>query len=115
MSHAVPLESLADELAGRTFAYLMTVNDDGRPHAVAVVPRLAGTVLSVDGAGRRTRANAADRPDVAVVWPAPDASGWSLIADGRAVVAEDVVAVELGHAVLHRPAAGTCDAPTLGE
>lgn len=114
MSHVVPLDSLADAVAERTFAYLLTVSDDSRPHAVAVVPRLTGTDLHVAGVGRRTRAHASARPDVSVVWPAPDASGWTVIADGLATVAGDLITVHLDHAVLHRPADGTCDVPTPG-
>lgn len=109
MSHAVPLTALADELARRPYAYLLTVADDGRPHAVAIMPRWDGADLHISGAGRRTRANAGARPDVSLVWPAADHTGFSLIADGTARADGDLLAVHLDHAVLHRPAAGTCE------
>lgn len=109
MSHAVPLESLADQLADRSFAYLLTAADDGPPHAVAIVPRLVGSDLHIDGTGRRTRANVGLRPTVSVVWPPTDATGFSLISDGTATVDADVIIVRLDHAILHRPATGGCD------
>lgn len=110
MSHVVPLNSLAEELSDRSFAYLLTVADDGRPHAVAVVPQLDGTDLHIDGTGRRTRANVTERPAVSLVWPPSDATGHSLIVDGAAVVDGERVIVLPDHAVLHRPATGRCDA-----
>lgn len=110
MSHAVALDSLADQLVDRSFAYLLTTADDGPPHAVAIVPRLVGHDLHIDGTGRRTRANVDQRPTVSVVWPPADATGFSLIADGTAAVDADLIIVRLDHAILHRPAIGGCDA-----
>ena len=104
MSIAVPVEDLAGALAGRPYAYFLTVSDDGRPHAVAVVPELRDGVL-VLAVGRRTAANAVARPTgVSLVWPPVELGGYSLIADGAAEVRGDTVLVRPSKAVLHRPA-----------
>ena len=71
----------------------------------AVTPTVSGADLTfTDGLGRRTRANLSARPDVTLLWPPGDASGYTLIADGRVTVAEDVATFAPDHAVLHRPA-----------
>jgi hypothetical protein len=81
--------------------YLLTVSDDGRPHATAVTVRWEGDEL-VAGVGRRSAANVEDRPDVSLLWPPVDADGLSLIVDGAARVVDGEVAVAPGHAILHR-------------
>ena len=54
------------------------------------------------GAGRRTRANASERPAVTLVWP--DATdGHCLIVDGTACdITEETFVVQPVSAVLHR-------------
>ncbi|MGH3501698.1 MAG: hypothetical protein ACRDQA_12550, partial [Nocardioidaceae bacterium] len=69
MSIPVALCELADAMAEYRFAYLMTVGDDERVHAVAVTPRLDGERLVIDNPGRRSRANTAVRGGVSMVWP----------------------------------------------
>jgi hypothetical protein len=104
MSIPVALDGLRAAVAERTLApYLLTVNDDGRPHAVAVQPVWDGDALVAD-AGRRTCTNAAARPLVSLVWPAADGAGYSLIVDGDASVDGGRVRVVPTTAVLHRPA-----------
>lgn len=118
MSIPVPVEGLASAMAERPYAYLLTVSDDGRPHAVAVTPVLVDGVLRVD-VGRRTAANAANRPHgVSLVWPPAEAGGYSLIADGTAEILGDGVGVRPTKAVLHRPApadAGPTDPASCGS
>lgn len=103
MSIKVPLDDLPATLAAYPWCYLVTVGDDQRAHSLAVP-----TVL-VDGrftaaAGRTTRANAAARPMVTLVFPAASGREYSLIVDGSAQVdGEQVVVVPTG-AVMHRPA-----------
>jgi hypothetical protein len=108
MSVPVPLDRLRAALAERGGnAYLLTVSDDGRPHAVHSTVGWEGDVLTTE-IGRRSAANAAARPSVSLLCPVRDASDYSLIVDGSAVV----VARDQGHqllitptrAVLHRPA-----------
>lgn len=79
MSVKVDLDELAGAAAERRFAYLLTVTDDQRPHAVAV------TFACV----RR-----------------PSEGGSTLIADGWCAVAEDgdLATFLASGAVLHRPA-----------
>jgi hypothetical protein len=105
-------------MAERPYAYLLTVSDDGRPHAVAVTPVLVNGVLRAT-VGRRTVSNASARPNgVSLVWPPADAGGYSLIADGAASASGEVVEVRPTKAVLHRPAppdAGSAEAGSCGS
>jgi hypothetical protein len=105
MSVKVDVDELAEKLRDYGFAYLLTVTDDQRTRAVAVTPTAGdGGLTFTDGLGRGTRANLAVRPDVTLLWPPADASGYTLIADGRVTVSDDVATFVADHAVLHRPA-----------
>lgn len=104
MSIPVDLPRLAEVLGRYRFAYLLTSNERGAPHAVAVTPVLQGGALVVDETGRRTRDNALQRPDVALVWPPQSESDYSLIVDGRAEAAGGALRITPTRAVLHRPA-----------
>ncbi len=108
MSVPVPLEQLRAALAERAeSAYVLTVSDDGRPHAVHGPVRWEGDVLAAE-VGRRSAANATARPSVSLLYPVRSDGDYSLIVDGTAIV----VPVGNGHrllvtptrAVLHRPA-----------
>jgi pyridoxamine 5'-phosphate oxidase-like protein len=85
-------------------AYVLTVSDDGRPHAVHASTRWEGDALAVD-VGKRTAANAAARPGVSLLFPVRTPGDYSLIVDGTAVVAGQRVRITPTKAVLHRPAA----------
>jgi hypothetical protein len=105
----VDLERLAAALHDYPFAYLVTVDDDYHAHTVAVQPVLDGGVLDVGLVGGRTRKNLAYRGDVTLLWPPREPGGYSLIVDGRAVVADapdDAVHIEVKptRALLHRNA-----------
>ncbi|QNN51628.1 pyridoxamine 5'-phosphate oxidase family protein [Nocardioides mesophilus] len=107
MSVPVDLDELGQQLEAFGFAYLLTVGDGLRAHAVAVRPALADGQLVVEGLGRRTLANLQARPDVSLVWPPVEEGGYSLILDGRAASFHEEsrgVRVAPEHAVLHRPA-----------
>ncbi|MFT3720905.1 pyridoxamine 5'-phosphate oxidase family protein [Pseudorhodoferax sp.] len=104
MSMPVALPELSQAMERYRFAYLLTHSAQGAPHAVAVVPVLEGGVLKIGGIGRRTRQNLLARPDVGLVWPPGDPSGYSLIVDGQAALAGEVLHVVPSRAVLHRPA-----------
>ncbi len=110
MSIPVALDDLRAALTERpASAYLLTVADDGRPHAVHVAigwdgDRLAATV------GARTASNAAARPDaVALIFPVRTPDDYSLIVDAHASMTTDAaerrVLLAPRKAVLHRPAA----------
>jgi hypothetical protein len=104
MSIPVDLVRLREEVARfGPAAYLLTVTDDGRPHAVAVSVVWVEDALRV-GAGRTTLANASRRPAVSLLWSPVDAEGFSLIVDGRAAVdeGEAQVSIHPDKAVLHR-------------
>jgi hypothetical protein len=104
MSVKVDLAELAEHLQHYGFAYLLTVGDDQRPHAVAVRPTFDGRSLEIAGLGSQSRSNLEARPDISLVWPPFEHGGYSLIVDGRATLTEAGVSVEPGHAILHRPA-----------
>ena len=104
MSVKVDLAELAEHLQHYGFAYLLTVGDDQRPHAVAVRPTFDGRALDVDGLGRQSRSNLEARPDISLVWPPFEHGGYSLIVDGQASLTDAGATVTLEHAVLHRHA-----------
>ena len=91
-------------------AYVLTTGADGRPRVIHVAVDVAddGTISAV--VGRSAAANAIDRPNVCVLWPpAPD--GFSLIADGTAIVKGEPgpgtpITITVTSAVRHRPARG---------
>jgi hypothetical protein len=110
MSIPVALEGLRAALAERaSIAFLLTVTDDGRPHAVHVAVQWDGDALAAE-VGKRTAANAAARPAaVSLVYPPAAPDDYSLIVDGTAAMApsdaKPRVLITPTRAVLHRPAA----------
>jgi hypothetical protein len=88
-------------------AYVLTVSDDGRPHAVHGPLRWEDDVLAAD-VGRRSAANARARSSVSLLFPVRSADDYSLIVDGHAVVTSagegHRLLVTPTNAVLHRPA-----------
>ena len=58
------------------------------------------------GVGRHSQENVATRPDVTLVFPPSDPSGFSLLVDGAATVDGSTVTVGPSKAILHRPAPG---------
>ena len=108
MSVPVPLERLRAALAERAeTAYVLTVSEDGRPHAVHGRVRWEGDVLA-SRVGRRSAANAGARPSVSLLYPVRSDGDYSLIVDGTATVTStgdgDALHVTPVKAVLHRPA-----------
>ena len=104
MSVQVSLDKLAEQLARYgTSAFLLTVGDDGRPHSVAVEIAWSGSEFALK-TGRSSTANLAARPLVSLLWPAPEAGGYSLIVDGDGAIGTTGVTVTPTRAVLHRPA-----------
>ncbi|WP_290651473.1 hypothetical protein [Aquisalimonas sp.] len=114
MGTKVDLDRLAKTLKAYTYAYLITSDDHGRPHAVAVRTELIGQDLQVSGFGWRSRANASERPIVALVYPPATVGGYSLIVDGNASVRDDGLVVTPTVAVLHRPPRPDAPAPDSG-
>jgi len=109
MSIPVSLDGLRAAIEERGgAAYVLTVGEDGRAHAVHVPLRWEGDVLAVE-VGKRTAANAAARPSVSLLCPVRSDGDYSLIVDGNAVVAasgdDHRVLITPTKAVLHRAAA----------
>ena len=105
MSIPVTLDDLPATLDGYPWGYLVTVNDDGRAHSLAVPTQWRDGALHMS-AGRGTRAFATARPEVTMVFPGADGSAYSLIVDGVADVGDDTITFRPTSAVLHRPALG---------
>jgi hypothetical protein len=103
MSIAVPLDELANALAEYPWGYLITVGDDQLGRTLAVPTDVRDGRLWCT-AGERTRGFAESRPEVTMVFPPSHGSGYSLIVDGLAEVAEDGVWIAPSWAVRHRPA-----------
>ena len=101
------MESLRKVVAERgPGAYVVTVSDDQRPHAVYVPVAWEGEGLVAE-VGARTAANAAARPGVTILYPPRGAGDYSFIVDGTAAVAPipggHRLAVAPARAVFHRP------------
>ena len=119
MSIPVPLEGLGAAIAERgPRAYLLTVSEDGRPHAVHVALAWDGDQLVAD-VGRRSAANVAARPALSLLYALRTSDDYSLIVDGNAVVTShdgrSRLRITATSAILHRPAAvpdpaSTCQA-----
>ena len=108
MSIPVELEDLAARIDERAMdAYLLTSDDDGRPHATAIALRWDGGHL-VGPCGRGSGRNAQARPGVSVQWPPDEPGGYSLIVDADATVDDPdgkrSIRLHPTHAILHRPA-----------
>ena len=84
-----------------TVPYLLTSGADGCPHAIAVSVTWQDDALSVN-AGRKSLANAAARPLVSIMWPAPNAASYGLFVDGACDVRGTQVVITPTRAVLHR-------------
>jgi len=109
MTVPVGLEQLRAEAAKYGDApYLLTVSDDGRPHAVSVRVAWQEGSFALSG-GTRSCSNASTRPDVTLLWPAVEAGGFSLIVDGSANVSGGQIVVRPESAVLHRSFAASPD------
>lgn len=110
MSVPVNLDDLAAQLEqfGRT-PFLVTTGNDQRPHTTHVVVALENGALTC-AAGRKTTANVAARPLVALLWPAVEPGGYSLIVDGEGTVRDDndgsLVDIRPTKGILHRNAQG---------
>ena len=105
MSIGVALERLAEEIErfGST-AYVLSVSNDLRPHAVAVDVRWDDDRL-VAGVGKSTAANVSERPQISLLWPPFEPGGYSLIIDGVAELdTEGRLSFAPSKGVLHRPA-----------
>jgi len=88
-------------------AYVLTVSEDGRPHAVHGAVSWEETAVVAE-VGRRTAANAEVRPLVSLLFPVRAEGDYSLIVDGMATVERTATGQRLlltpSKAVLHRPA-----------
>jgi hypothetical protein len=102
MSVGVELDRLHEEVARfGPRPYLLTVSDDGRPHATSVSITFDGGSI-VAGVGRRSAANVDARPVISLLWPPVEDGGFSLIVDGTGSVDGEEVSVTPEKAILHR-------------
>jgi hypothetical protein len=85
VSLQVELERLLEVASGfGTTPMLLTGDADGRPRCAAVEVRWDGEIAYVR-AGHRSVANAAQRPLVSLLWPAPPGERFALLVDGDAL------------------------------
>ena len=115
MSIKVELEELHEQVAAcGSYAFLLTVSDDGRPHAVSLKVSWDGDEL-VGAPGPRTLANAERSPEVSLLWPQSGRAGFTLFVNGRAEVRTDgessKVVIKPATAVLHKTPEGEAEAP----
>jgi len=104
VSIGVALERLRDEVVRYgPNPFVLTVSEDGRPHAVSVTIAWEGDNL-VAGCGRSTALNAAARPEISLLWPPVEPGGYSLIVDCTAFVADQQLRLRPSRGVLHRSA-----------
>lgn len=105
MSVPVELAELSAAAAKHHFGYLVTVNDRGQAHVVAVQPVVGESVVALDDLGRRTMRNVSPRSPVTLLWPPAEVGGYSLIVDGEVEETGDAsITIRPSRAVLHRPA-----------
>jgi hypothetical protein len=109
MTEKVELDRLLEVASGfGTVPMLLSLDSDGRPRASAVSVTWEGTAARVR-AGRHSVANAAERPQVSLLWPAPPGGRFALLvdADVRSTVpdadprAGGYVIAEALNAILH--------------
>jgi hypothetical protein len=102
------LQAIVAERGGG--AYVVTVSDGQRPHAVFVPVAWAGRGLVAE-VGARTAANAAVRPEVTILFPPRRDGDYSFVVDGTAAVSPGAaphrLAVTPTRAVFHRPGPAT--------
>jgi hypothetical protein len=94
-------------------ALLVSASESGAPHVSSVVPEVGSDHVMV-GAGKRTRDNVVNRPEVTVVWPGGPDDDYCLIVDGVAETGPDddgPIAIRPTSAVLHRLADAPADLP----
>ncbi len=99
----VDVDALAQRAAGYGFAYLITITPHGRVHTSVVHPAVGGGAVTV-AASDRVRTNVRAHPELSLVWPPPDATGYSLIVDGVGDERDGVLTLTPSRAILHRPA-----------
>ena len=101
----VELGELAERIREYSFAYLVTVGDEGRVHLLAVLPDVRGESLTIGGVGKHSLANVTALPTATLVWPPTSPGGYSLIVDGTAAVGDSdgEIVVTPTKAILHRP------------
>lgn len=115
MSIKVELGELREQVAAcGPYAFLLTVTEDGRPHAVSLVVQWDGDDLFCTP-GPRTMANAERSPEVSLLWPMSGRDGFALFVNGPAEVRPagqtKTVVVKPASAVLHKTPEGAESAP----
>jgi hypothetical protein len=101
------VESFLRERGG--YAYVVTVSEQGGPHAIYVPVRRHGSEFIAE-VGAKTAANAAARPQLGLLYPVRAPDDYSLIIDGTAIVEPTETGPRLRirptRIVLHRAVAG---------
>lgn len=101
MSVKVELDQLPAALADFTFAYLITVGDDHRPHIVAIEAAYSDGVFEISESSNSAQRNVTAHPAVTLVWPPSEPDGLTLLVDGDAEPGTPL-RITATSAVLHR-------------
>lgn len=112
----VNMDAVAEQAGRYGFAYLITVSARGRIHTSVVHPAREGDAVVVPTSSGHVARNCEANPEVSLVWPPAETTGYSLMLDGTATLhpAEGTVTVDPSRAVLHRPATRP-SAPEAGD
>ena len=106
MSVPVSLSDVPGVIDTAGQAFLVTLLDDGRAHVAGVSCSTTNGIVRVS-CGKRSKANAAARPSVTMLFPAPRADGFVLLVDGDAMadIGADgqTLIITPTSAVLHKP------------
>jgi hypothetical protein len=112
VSIPVDLDALRAQISRfGSHALLVTTSPEGPPHVSSVGVTIDGDRLAM-GAGRKTRANVGDHPDVALVWSGEVDKDYCLIVDAvTETVVDETLVVRPTAAVLHRLASAPAEIP----
>jgi hypothetical protein len=100
------LQSVAAEYGNTPFLLYSSGDGSARVNHVVVSVESAPPVVRVEGFGRGVARRVEEGAALSLLWPAPDAETFSLIADGSGSIDDDgaVLSIAISGAVLHRPA-----------
>lgn len=105
MSLKVELADLPSKAAEYGPGFLLSGDGSGGPHAMHVRYEFsADPVVATCNVGRSAARNIEANPLVTLLWPPLEDGGFSLIADGEALVEEGIATIKMLGAVLHRHA-----------
>ncbi len=107
MSHVVEprdLKSVAAEYGNTPYLLYSSRDGSARVNHVVVSVESDPPVVRVEGFGRGVASRVEEGAALSLLWPAPNAETFSLIADGNGFIDDAVLSISISGAILHRPA-----------